>query len=117
MAVTAGKAGSRPVPADELNRMLAEERLRAGRGIDRRDDRILWSGDIDSLPAGTVIVDRGIPHLVLEDTLRPFRFDGWQKPVMRPTGGIATVLTPPTSVLALDHGFVPALHDSTARIA
>ncbi|MFZ0014783.1 MAG: hypothetical protein WAL25_11795 [Acidimicrobiia bacterium] len=115
-AVTAGTGSSRPVPADEQNRMLAVERLSPGRGIDRSDDRILWSADISALPNGTVIIDDGIPHLVLGRTLRPFAFDGWQRPVPRPTTGAAIVLTPPTSVLALDQGFVPDLHESTARI-
>ena len=66
-----------------------------------------------SLPDGTVIVGAaGAPHLVLGDRVLRFTFAGWADAAPRPTGGTASVLTPPTSVAALAHGFVPHLHDS-----
>jgi hypothetical protein len=66
----------------------------------------------DTLPIGTVIVDSHRPRLVLEDRLMTFAFSGWSDSSDRPSGGIVEVLTPPTSVAALRHAFVPTLHPS-----
>ncbi len=99
-----------PVRAGELNRRLAGERLRRGRGLSRAGDRRLWTAAAAVLPDGTVVItDR--PRLLLGSRLLAFGFDGWWDPVRRPAGEL-TVLTPPTSVLALHHGFVPELHPS-----
>ena len=69
--------------ASDLNRRLAKERLRRGRGIDRAGDRVLWSAPIDDLPDGAVIVDDGgAPRLVLADRLLRFSFDGWTAPAV-----------------------------------
>lgn len=99
----------RPVRAGDLNGRLAAERLRRGRGVERAADRRTWQGT--DLPDGTVVVTDG-PRLVHGDRLLAFSFDGWRDPVPRPAGPL-TVLTPPTSVAALRHGFAPTLHPST----
>jgi hypothetical protein len=110
-AVGAAEDASRPILASELDRRLMAERLRRGRGIDRRTDRVLWGAPFDDLPDGTVVVDGdGTPALVVEDRLHRFTFDGWSPPTARPRRTEATVLTPPTSVAALAHGFRPTLH-------
>lgn len=95
------------VRAGDLNRLLAAERG-PGRGPDRRP----WNGTTTSLPDGTVVLHDG-PRLVLGDRLLAFSFDGWHDPVPRPAGELP-VLTPPTSVLALAHGFVPTLHETAS---
>jgi len=95
------------VRAGDLNRLLASERLHPGRGLVRGPDRRTWSAPPTSLPDGTVVLHDGA-RLVLGDRLLAFSFDGWHDPVPRPAGDL-TVLTPPTSVAALSHGFVPAL--------
>lgn len=115
-ALTVGLDRSRPVPAAEQNRMLAAERLHRGRGLDRAADRKAWVEDVSLLPDGTVMVETGTPFLVLGDGLYEFTFSGWQQPVGRPDQGHVTVLTPPTSVAALRHGFEPRLHDSVAAV-
>ena len=94
--------------AGDLNRRLAAERLRPGRGLVRAADRRLWTAA--SLPDGAVVLHDG-PRLVLGDRLLAFSFTGWHDPVPRPAGDL-TVLTPPTSVTALAGGFAPVLHDS-----
>ncbi|MBA3605472.1 MAG: hypothetical protein H0W46_05765 [Acidimicrobiia bacterium] len=112
-AVTAGVGAPGPLLASELDRRLAGERLRRGRGLDRASDRRLWSAAVRSLPSGTVVVPTGgHPHLLLDHELRPFTFVGWGAPAPRPPSGKITVLTPPTSVLALANGFTPVLHAS-----
>jgi hypothetical protein len=108
------RSGVRPAPgAVELNRLLAGERLQPGRGLDRARDRITWPAPVDTLPVGTVVVDSDrSPRLVLEDRFMTFDFSGWSDSSDRPSNGTVEVLTPPTSVAALRHGFVPALHAS-----
>jgi hypothetical protein len=99
----------RRLDAAAIDRRLAGERLRRGRGLDRARDRPLWRGDVDALPTGTVVVVDGHPHLVTEAALQPFGFTGWGPPVRR-SGGVVDVLTPATSVAALAGGFTPTLH-------
>jgi hypothetical protein len=100
--------------ASDLDRRLASERLRRGRGIDRARDRPLHDAELATLPTGTVVVLDGVAHLVGATTLQPFSFAGWGRPVDRPAGTVA-VLTPPTSVTALVGRFRPTLHPTAAR--
>jgi hypothetical protein len=113
-AVTRSIGGEQPVPATELNRMLAGERLAPGRGLQRAGDRKIWRTVADGLPDGAVIVgaDR-TPLLILGDEASRFSFQGWGSPSPRP-GGIVDVLTPQTSVAALGNGYRPLLHPSSA---
>jgi hypothetical protein len=97
----------------ELNERLQAERHRRGRGLTRASDRIVWPTPYEELPNGAVVIgDDGAPRLVRDDRLLRFGFDGWTDPVPRPTGRVASVLTPPTSVAALSNGFIPQLHPS-----
>jgi hypothetical protein len=65
------------------------------------------------VPSGAVIVLDGAAMLVLDDCLRRFSFVGWGEAVNRSSiGETVSVLTPPTTVAALRHGFVPVLHES-----
>jgi hypothetical protein len=112
-AVTAATGSRRPVLATELNRRLAAERLRRGRGLTRASDRKVWRAPLATLPPGTVIVDdRRRPRLVLDDRTLAFSFAGWTDPEPRASSGDADVLTAPTSVAALANGFTPLLHSS-----
>ena len=98
--------------AIEIDRRLASERLRRGRGFSRAKDRPLWPADVASLPVGAVIVDDAAgPCLLGSDAVQPFSFAGWTAPRPRPRGEVA-VLTPPTSLAALRGGFVATLHPS-----
>ena len=114
-AVARSLGGDARVRAPELNARLQAERHRRGRGIERAADRRVWPAPVTSLPDGTVIVGAaGATHLVLGDRVLRFTFAGWADAAPRPAGGTATVLTPPTSVAALAHGFVPHLHDTAS---
>ena len=114
-ALTVGLDADRLVPATEMNRRLAAERLRRGRGLDRAADRKIWATDVSELPDGAVIVDQGQPCLVRGGHVFEFDFTGWRTPRARPEGRQVDVLTPPVSVTALRNGFVPRLHESIAR--
>lgn len=112
-AVTASLGRDSAVRATELNARLDAERLRPGRGLVRAGDRIVWAAPWAALPDGAVVVEaRGAPRLVLGDRTHRFGFGGWSDPQPRPHHGDARVLTPPTSVAALQHGYAPALHPS-----
>lgn len=112
--VTTALGAPKPVLATELNRRLAAERHRRGRGIARATDRLLALRSLDELPTGTVIIEpaTGHPHLVGDRSLQPFDFDGWGRPVDRPERTVVAVITPATSVAALGNGFLPRLHPS-----
>ncbi len=107
------------VRAGDLNRRLAAERLNPGRGLERGRHRRLWSSAYGSLPPGTVIVDPAAPGqalLVTGGGVRPFTFEGWGTLLAAAPRGEVDVLTPPTSVLALTHGFEPVLHPTAAAV-
>lgn len=111
-AVSASVAASAPLTSVELDARLNAERLRRGRSLVRATDRITWRAPYEELPDGTVVIDSaGTAQLVRGDRLRAFRFAGWGAPSPRPTSGMATVLTPPTSYAALAHGFEPWLSE------
>jgi hypothetical protein len=101
--------------AVDLDRRLAGERLRRGRGLSRATDRPLWRVPVDTLPDGTVVLDdERQPCLLVAGTLRRFTFRGWTGISTPPP--VVDVLTPPTSVAALAGGYRPLLqasnHDS-----
>jgi hypothetical protein len=103
----------KPLLASQLNERLISERLSHGRGLSRASDRILWSAPFATLPDGAVIVDEEHgPCLARGDQLLRFTFEGWIVAALRPLKGTATILTPPTSVAALQHGYTPTLHPS-----
>lgn len=112
-AVRRFRSTDQPIDATDLNRSLAAERLKLGRGMNRSTDRKTWTENIDRLPTGAVIVDdTKRACVVMPDELRPFEFSGWSGPERRPIDRQVTVLTPPTSVAALSFGFQPLLHPS-----
>jgi hypothetical protein len=99
--------GSR-LGADDMDLVLHDERV-DGRG--KRTHRVPWS----SLPTGAfATVDGRHALLVVDDRLLPFveHASGYGDPVARPSGGIATVLTPPSSLEVLRHGYAAGLHPS-----
>jgi hypothetical protein len=113
-AVTRAVDSTSPLLAWQLDARLKPERHRRGRGLARAGDRIVWSARYAELPDGTVVVapDRSC-RLVVDQRLLRFAFGGWVDAIPRPLAGEATVLTPPTSVAALAHGYQPLLHPST----
>lgn len=113
-AVQRGVGLTSPPTASDLNRRLAKERLRRGRGLVRAEDRVTWRASADTLPDGTVVLDpKRRPGLVRGGALFEFGFGGWSHPTPLPPGDIE-VLTPPTSVAALATGFQPVLHSTAA---
>lgn len=112
-AVSRALQAPRALLANELNAHLKKERLRAGRGLLRAGDRLLWWAPYADLPDGAVIVnDDGHCALVYQGSLLRFSFEGWTARRPKPRHGLASILTPPTSMLALTWGYQPVLHKS-----
>ncbi|MGI9665584.1 MAG: hypothetical protein ACR2N2_00585 [Acidimicrobiia bacterium] len=109
-AVAAATSGE-VVGAASINRRLALQRLAGGRGLTRRDDRILWNANPASLPTGTVVVVNDDAHLITSQGLHRFAFTGWEEPTVYEESSVQ-VLTPQLSVEALVHGFELVLHMS-----
>ena len=114
-ALTTALGLDQQVRAFEINALLNTERLRRGRGLDRGSDRRLWTAELNDLPDGAVVMsETGEARLVLGRYTFAFSFDGWLRPRPRARGVTVEVITPPTSVAALRHGFKPVLHPSAS---
>jgi hypothetical protein len=112
-ALTTALGRDQPVRAVEINARLNSERLRRGRGIARGSDRRLWTAVLNDLPDGSIVVgETGEARLVRGELTWAFSFDGWFQPRPRAVGVVVEVITPPTSIAALHHGFEPVLHPS-----
>lgn len=64
------------------------------------------------LPTGAFVAVDDVPTLVLHDRLVPWSPAGYDPPMDRPGRGRATVLTPPSTVALLRHGYSPVIHPS-----
>ncbi len=98
--------GDRPT-VDPVDRRLHAERLD---GRVQRRHRAAWR----DLPAGAFVAVGETPALVLDDRLVPWSAAGYGPPLDRPARGDAVVLTPPSNVEVLRHGYRPALHPTAA---
>jgi hypothetical protein len=101
--------GARP-KVDGVDRVLHDERTTPDRRPRRH--RMPWAG----LPDGAFVVVGDQAALVAPDRLVPWRpvADGYAEPVERPSSGTADVLTPPSTIAVLRHGYQPVVHP-TAR--
>lgn len=105
------EAGEPTLRAPDLDRRLHTERRDAAtRG--RRRHRLAWTG----LPDGAFVVDGGGPRLVLGDVTVGWDPRGYGVARPRPASGEVLVLTPPTSLAALQRGY-PVQVDGAARAA
>lgn len=74
---------------------------------------MVWTAPFAALPDGTVVIGTDEScELICGDRILRYGFGGWTETTHKPARGMATVLTPPTSVAALAHGFQPVLHPS-----
>jgi hypothetical protein len=90
---------------DPMDRRLHGERVKGRR---QRRHVMAWR----DMPEGSFVVVREVPALVMGDRLVPWSPKGYGAPVNRPGGGDAVVLTPPSAVAVLGHGYRPAVHPS-----
>ncbi|MDQ2756596.1 MAG: hypothetical protein M3Y71_08535 [Actinomycetota bacterium] len=98
-AVRAG-SGDPGLGAGQLDaRLHAERRDRTTRR--RRWHRAPWT----DLPDGAFVLEGGTPRLVLGDEVVTWGRQGYAATAARPRSGWATVVTPPTSLVALRAGY------------
>jgi hypothetical protein len=97
-----GRAMSR---AGEIDRVLHAERL------DGHSKRLHSPrAPTASLPDGAMVLQSGAPHLILGGRAYPWSHSGYGAPTS-PQGGV-TVLTPPSTLAALEAGYRAQVHPS-----
>lgn len=107
-----GEADGRPaLRAPELDRRLHTERLVPGRG-GRRTHAMAWA----MLPSGSFVAGPSGPAVVVGDVLVAWTPLGYGSHFRRPETGEAEVITPPTSIAALRHGYRPQIDDAAAPV-
>ncbi len=99
-AAWAAGLGVAPPGAKRINRQLHGERLFPGTHR-RHLHELPWSG----LPDGAFVLLDGAPAVVVGDHLSEWTARGYDHPHARPRRGIATVITPPSTIAALRAGY------------
>jgi hypothetical protein len=90
----------RPVGADDMDEALHRERVEGRR-------KRLWRARLGDLPEGAMIACDGRAYAVRGGALLPWSFAGYGPPAPIEPGALADVLTPPSTVAALAHGYRP----------
>jgi hypothetical protein len=88
------------ISAPDMDRILQDERLAAGR-------KRLSEQKVAQLPDGAMIAIDGRPHAVRGDALLPWSFEGYGAPLNKPASGVVPTLTPPSILRALRAGYSP----------
>lgn len=108
-------AGAGLVPATltatAMDRVLHADR----RGADRRQRT--WSAPVDALPAGTMVVVDGVAGLAGNGAWQAWRPEGYGPPAAVAPGREVVVLTPRSTVAALQAGYRPVLHPTAAPVS
>lgn len=99
------------VKVGEMDAVLHAERLTDAYYIKNRKKRT-YKAALGDLPGGTFVLLEERPYLIWQDALLPWTPAGYEAPISRPGEGQIVVLTPPSTVAALAHGYVPLLHES-----
>jgi hypothetical protein len=99
--------GGPPPSANEMNRQLHGERIFPGTHR-RRFHQLAWP----ALPDGTFVLLDEAPALVLGDELVEWTVDGYGRRRRKPRRGVATVVTPPSTVAAFRAGYRPQIDES-----
>ena len=94
--------GTEPLLAKNMDRQLHGERIFRGTHR-RRLHPMSWA----DLPVGTFVQLDDAPALVGPDSVVPWTTSGYQRPQPRPGDGRVNVITPPSTVVALRHGYRP----------
>jgi hypothetical protein len=103
-------AGARSAPpsVDAIDRVLHAERLDG-------DGKRTYRERVGRLPGSVMVADeQARPYLVVDDALRPWTPSGYADRIRRPSDAVS-VLTPPSIVRAIEHGYVVGLHPSATR--
>lgn len=98
------------VKVGEMDAVLHAERLTEAYYVKDRKKQT-YTAVMQTLPNGVFILWKERPYLLWHDALLPWTPAGYEAPVSRQEGSVV-VLTPPSTVAALAHGYVPTVHES-----
>jgi len=98
--------GVDPPSAKQMNRQLHGERIYRG-SHRRRLHELAWA----DLPDGVFVLLGESPAVVVGDQLSPWTREGYRGRRARPMSGTANVITPPSTVAALQAGYQVQLDD------
>lgn len=100
-----------PVPAMDM--LLAAERKQSASS----PDRIIARSTVPSLPDGAMIRQGETHYAVRARMLLPWSFSGYDKPVEaeKLTAAPIYLATPPSTIAALRHGYLPVFHSHAWR--
>jgi hypothetical protein len=96
-----------PPSARDMNRQLHRERIVAGTH-QRQWHEMAWT----DLPDGAFVLIDDEPAVIVGDHIAPWSIEGYGPRRPRPRVGIATVMTPPSTVVALQAGYQVQIDDS-----
>ena len=94
-----------PSGVEAMDEALHRER------VDKKRKR-LWRSRLGDLPDGAMIARDCAPHVVRADALLPWSFAGYGTPAPLDPDAVADVLTPPSTVAALEAGYRPLWPES-----
>lgn len=111
-AANAALAGGAAPSADTIDAALHRERISDHR-YQRDKVKLTHTARLGDLPDGVLVVPQSsdTPYLVRGDALFPWSFAGYGQPIARLNVSVR-VLTPPSTVRALAHGYRPGMHPS-----
>lgn len=84
--------------------------------VERTRRQVRYSASLATLPDGVMIRDAKQIYLVWGEQLLPWRASGYAAPMARHTG-LISVLTPSSTVAALNAGYQPSVHASASSPA
>jgi hypothetical protein len=96
--------GTHMPAARDLDLQLHHERIVAG-----THRRLLHPSSWPRVPAGAFVLVDGGPALVLRDAVVPWTYHGYEVARIRPRHGPVRVITPPSSLAALEGGYRPQI--------
>jgi hypothetical protein len=94
-----------------------DARLHAERVALRPRRQRTWPARAGTLPDATMVRRRGSVGLLRGGTHRPWTFTGYGPATPVPLDEQVEVLTPPSSVAALKHGFSPLIHPTATALS
>lgn len=100
-----GNGLATPPSFEEIDTMLAREGI-AGEG----DGFPRWVAFVDTLPDGAVVIDEAVspePRAIRGDAMLPWAGTTWGEPEPRSRERLVTLVTPPSTVMALAAGYSP----------
>ena len=83
--------------------------------VDRRRRKLTRPAVLASLPDGAMVRTDGTIALVCDGRLLPWSLTGYGRPITLDPSSTVEVLTPPSVLGALAHGYRPLVHPSAGR--